>query len=489
MDRRDVMSIAAPALLAVTLVWLATALGIGITTDGTIYLEAAQRLALGQGYVEAAPCAVAGTLRPIMHYPPLYPWVLSLGIRLGLPPFDAARLLQIALAGANTALVAGVVRRWTRSAGAAALAGVLFAVALGVLEIHSAAWSEPLCLLLGLAGIAGAVVALETGRLLPLCLGAAALGAAALTRYAAGGLVAAMVVGQLVLGRGPALRRLGRAALAGAIGAAPLMAFAVRNVLVNGRPTDRTADLVPLGFAHLKSLLLVAGTWLVPGAERLPQLAPFAPVVMALGFAVLAAVLLVARRSALPAQLALVVFVHVALLLVSIAAFDHFSPLDQRNLMPAFQAALVALVVGLRELPWRRGLRAGVVALLVAGHGAAAVYAARYLHRQGRGYLTPAWRYPRLMARVAELPGDAAVISNLPDAVFFLAGHRACSFKRALGQATAAILYFEEPRRFAPRVVGGVADPGPGPAEAQGLAARLGFGHEERERNAVLYTP
>lgn len=494
MTRRGLLAVAVPALLAMAAVVLATHHGIGVTTDATVYLDAARHLAHGDGFVTSDACGARG-LVTVTHFPPLYPWLVSLGVRAGLTAVDAARWLQVLLAGANAGLIAFVVLRRTASPRAAALAGGLAATALGMLEVHTAAWSEPTFLFFAFVGLTLTAAALERPRWTTLVLGAAAIGAAALTRYVGGALIVTVALAHLLLGRQRLARRLLCAAAAGLVAAAPLVGFAARNVVLAGRATDRVADVQLPGLEHLRSLLVIAGSWLVPGAERLPELAAFGVAIVALGVALAAAVTLLGRGGEQRTMLALhrlAIAVYLALLLVSITTFDHGTPLDQRSLVPVLQSSLIIVVVGAARV-WsraRRWLRIGLLGGVCAVYGVAAAVAVRHLHATGRGYLAAAWRFDSLFARLAELPADVPTYSNLADAVTFLTGRRACLLPAtgALPAGPAAVLYFEDARRFTPRVVGGVADPGPGVAAAARLARAAGLGHEQRERNAVLFT-
>ena len=65
------LTIVGPALLAAALVLLATVLGIGVTPDATIYLDAARHLAAGGGFAFTDPCTLATgpvTLAPLHSF-------------------------------------------------------------------------------------------------------------------------------------------------------------------------------------------------------------------------------------------------------------------------------------------------------------------------------------------------------------------------------------------------------------------------------------
>jgi hypothetical protein len=466
------LAVGLPALAAAALALIATRHGVGVTPDAYYYLDAARHLAAGDGFTATLPCD--GSTGPVVHWPPLYPFVLSLGARVGIELTLFARLVQALLFAANVLLVGRILLARTGSTVAAAVGGLLLAVSLGMIEIHTAAWSEPLFLLLGVGGLWWTARAFDDGRWAPLLAGAALVGLAALTRYIGGALIVAIVLAHLVR------RRVGRAAVAGVVAALPLALFVVRNALLTGRPVNRAASASSaLEWEHLEALLVTAGSWLLPGADRLALVPHQELLVSAVALAGIAAAALAARREPV-FGLALALFP--ALLLVSIARFDRASPLDQRNLSLLVPCLLVVLVPALhRRLAVSRiraTLRTGV-ALLCAAHAAAALIAVRHLHREGRGYLAPRFD-------PGPLP-DVRLYSNFPDALHLRTGRQACPIERAV-TPPAAILYYDDARQFTPRGRAANSYRGGSYADARARAASLGLFRERRHGHAVLFT-
>jgi 4-amino-4-deoxy-L-arabinose transferase-like glycosyltransferase len=467
----------------VAIVLVATTLGIGVTSDATVYLDAARHLARGDGFVATESCT--GGTAPITHWPPLYPWVLSLGVRLGLEPLGAARALAALLLGANSALVAAIVLRSTRRWTAAAIAGGLTATSLCMLEVHTAAWSEPLALFLGLGGLTLTVHALERPDFRTVVLAAVVLGFATLTRYLGGSLVVAAALLHLVLSPAPPSRRFLFAAATSVVGAVPLATFMIRNLLLAGAPTDREIAFQTLGFEHARSILLVLGSWLVPGADRLAALAPLAPVMVGLG-GLFALALALLRGDQTCAVHRLFMVVYLVLFLVSVSFFDHDSPLDQRMLAPLFLSSLIVVTIGVSRLAASRW-RMAFVFFVTAAYVAACVAAVSHLQERGRGYLGREWHYEQTFATLASLPPDTNIQSNYPDAIHLLTGRAACPISESI-PASGVIVYFQDARRFSPRTVGGFTETGPGLEEARRRARAGGLVRETRERNAVLFS-
>jgi len=492
--RLTLLVLAGPALLAAGIALYATGLGIGVTPDAVTYLDAARHLALGDGFVTGGSCS--GALTPVTHFPPLYPWLLSVGVRLGLAPAAAARGLQVALFAASVFLAGALVLRATASRWATAVAGLLMATSLGMLEVHTAAWSEGPFLVLALVALGATAETLRTGSRPILVLAGIALGAAAVTRYVGGALVAAAVLAHLVLGSRPLRRRLASTAITALLAAAPLALLVARNLAVSGRPVDRVASLMPLTARHLETLLIVVGAWLLPGSDRAP-IFPYQPLLAAIVAATAVFGLALHRGDESSRLHRLFAAVYVALFLVSLATFDHASPIDQRNLAPIFPSLLIVGTCAAHAL-WRRVGRtariavAAGAALLVASSAVSAALAARYLHERGRGFLGRDWQYQHLTAAVARLPPETCVFSNYPAAIVFLADRGATDVpsparaERMKGHP-AALVYFSDARRFTPE--GSPVDPGPGEPAAAALARSVGWVEIDRERNGVLFAP
>ena len=337
---------------------------------------------------------------------------------------------------------------------------------------------------LGLSGLILTVHALERPDVRTVVVAAVVLGLAALTRYLGASLVVAAALAHLVLSPAPPWRRFRFAAATGVVGAVPLATFMLRNLLLAGAPTDREVALQALGFEHAQSILLVLGSWLVPGADRLTALAPFAPIVVGLG-GLLVLTLACVRGDQTCAVHRLFIVVYLVLLLVSISFFAR-SPLDQRMLAPVFLSSLIVVTIGVSRLAASRWRMAFVLFVSVA-YAAACVAAVRHLQERGRGYLGRDWQYEQTFAALASLPPDTSIQSNYPDAIYLLTGRATCPLSESI-PATGVIIYFHDARRFSPRTVGGFSETGPGLDEARRRARASGLLRETRERNAILFS-
>lgn len=504
-----------PAVGAAALLLYVTAVAIGVTPDSVIYLDAARYLADGQGYVAMRMGTVSP--QPLIHYPPLYPFALSVVMRLGLAPMAAARWLNAALFAANAWLIGALVFRATSSSTAAFLGAFLAAASIPLIEIHSAAWSDPLFLLFFLLGIFFIDRALQDMRVADLILAPLALGCAWLTRYAGGVLVFAAVASWVGLARESLRRRIGHAALIAFLGALPIGVWSLRNFLLAGALTNRPARFELLSFDRWITLFRVAGSWAFPGTDRF-SFFPFQDAFIALFIVGVIAALAFLRptskhtatsvdRSSSSLFSVLLIFsaAYAALLLVSIMFFDHGTPLDQRILSPLFAALLIVVIAFLARL-WRSGGRAartmvGLLAIYaILAYTAAAAASVRYLHENGRGFASKSWRYERIFARIAAADEKLWIYSNHPAAVYFLTGRQASEiprpgmrftvrnpwFKPPSDTGPALIVIFENAGQFRPRGAAWLKTQ-TAEAEMRARVESLGGVMLETERNAVLY--
>jgi hypothetical protein len=408
------------AAAAVAALLAATRWGIGTSPDSVHYVRAARLVA------EAGTSAAA---EPLTHFAPLYPLLLALGIRLDIFVLEWARIVNAVCLGLTVFATGMLVARSVRHAPWLGVVGaVLLAASVPALGVYTTALSEPVFLLLTIAGFALLARHLEAPSIPLLVAGAAVLGLAVFTRYAGAACVLTGGLALLVLGRQPLGTRVRDALLFGGVSAAPLLAWKLLHVSAAAGPARELA-FHPVGRGHAWQAIYTTSAWLL-----VPQAAPNVVRLAVLGLAAVAVLLAAVARwrrgEAAPrivAVCALFVGVYAAFLVLSLSFFDANTPLDDRILLPAFVAALV---VGLdlcgEAVASRR--RAAVVivlgALLVVTTGqlvASARMAARGFDR-GWGFSSRAWQESPTLARVGALPAGTVAYSNAPEIVYLHTG-------------------------------------------------------------------
>lgn len=427
-------------LWAGIMVLWATLPGIGLGPDSFDYVAAAESWAdsgrLGR-------LTGQGDFRPLTHFPPMYPVVLGVMERIGLPVAEASRWVNVA-ALAGVVVLCGVQIRLASGSEGAALAGAaLLAFSPILLGVFSWAMSDPLFLLLQASSICciGFYFRTVAGR--KWLLGAGVLASLAiLTRYAGislllGGLVAVL----LDRTRSSAARR-AEGALYLLAGSALPVAWLARNLLVSGTTFDRVLGWHPPTRGEWKIALRDGLEWILPG-EFVDGLAATPRYLFGFLLAVVFAATLLplwkrraaaaggkpASPQAMPQALMAYLAAYGLLLLLTVSIADRLTEIDRRTLAPAYAIWLV-LTISAAAFVWRTG-RSGVrVALgIVLGLGLAS-YALQTLDRvielsrDGQGYSAARWQVSPTAAFVRGA-GDVPIYTNDLAAVYFLAGRTA----------------------------------------------------------------
>ena len=434
------------SLLGMLFLWQSTPSGLGLVNDSAFYLEGADNLLAGQGYVRTSG---GGEIKPITHFPPLYSLLLAGAGLTGLELLVAARLLALLLFGITIFLLGLSVYQLSRSFIFALLGAFLLATSDVFLSVYSMALSEALFLALLLAAFLALSRGLERPSLGWLVGAGLLFSLATLTRYAGASLYLTAILALLLAGwTGKTLRwqALGKQVGALLAGGLPLLlawglasrfgsgAEAVGNRLVSWHP-----PALSMLFEAAKNLL----TWLAP--DDLLQAAPFFGRLLSLASLLLLPALFAwlawrawprrtpaATTSALAWLLVLHVPVYLGFLVVSLTLFDASTPLNARILSPAYLALLALFAGGLgwawRWLSHRRPRWRWVVALLgllaVAFSLLDGIAAVRDLGKDGQGFAHSGWQGSPAIQAVRDLP-PLILYSNKPTAIYLLTGRSA----------------------------------------------------------------
>jgi phosphate starvation-inducible membrane PsiE len=445
-----------PALLsgvvAFALVLMATdPPGPGLDPDALSYMGAAESVAAhGEYRIPKSDWTSADSTEPLAHFPPAYPTVLALPVRLGMAPPQAARLVQAAAAFVTITTLVLLVGLATSP-----VAGVLLAAALLAMtsmhEVHVSVLSEPLYL----ACTALVLAAMVSRPDRPLRAGIpAAVGV--MTRYAGASLVGAAVLWQLAR-EGTWLERVRRAALAAAPALLLQGIWVIRTRVLAGSDEIRKFAL----YGNLRPTLVQGGetlaAWLIPdpGFDRdaIPHRAMLA-LAAGCSLAVLGGIgVWRAWRSARAAQprvgqfvgasalhsdddralrtwrllaaSAVLLVCYLGIVLVSRLIADPEIPLDERILSPALLLLMTIVATGLAR--WWRDTRL-VVARVVVGvallwwwlAAAAATYAdARYALDWGSDFAGEPWRRSALLEWARTSGAASTLYTNWPGVVYF----------------------------------------------------------------------
>jgi len=405
-------------MVAMAAVTAATGKGLYVSPDSVFYVGSARNLLGGSG-LRSPP-----GLQPLGHFPPLFSLVLAAVGRTGLDPLDAARVVNVVVMGATVLLVGLVLRALTGSLPAALIGATLTAAAVDVLTFSAAALSEPLFVLLALAGLIVLSVYLDRRRPAALVAASALVSLAVLTRYVGVALIVAGIA--LLLWRGTERRWHGAVdgALFAAIALVPALGWLAWAGRVGGSG-GRDVALHLFGAGYLAQAPRPLARWVVPGlGSPMGPVVALAVVVAAVAFARRHAPFL-RRTSELPALLAVFAVVYLAVLVANRALIDATGRLDARFLMPLHVVAILLAVPAVYRLRAERVVAIAAGALVVAQVVGGLVWVASGLTDDGtrrRGYTARAWRESSIVAQVSLVDPAERVYSNGFDVIFFLTG-------------------------------------------------------------------
>lgn len=448
------------AVLAAAQVVYSTRLGLWAQSDSSVYLAAARNLLAGEGLRVIQPSGKEATLMP-----PLYSLKLAALGWLGFDLLDAARWLNVVLAGVSMLLSGWVMLRFSRTRWLALPGTLLLALFPVTVDLYSGMMTEAMYLTLMLFSFGALLAYLDQESRGWLAAAALAAGLGVLARFVGIVFLPAGVLAVLLLARSPWKRRLGDAMMFSAVSVLPVAAWAIwlyanpdaSPALGGPEWSNPWAYLAPVRNGMFGTLW----SWL-PFADVLPRdtkLLRLATVLAALLLPALAAIgarrLLGRRlrdwledRDARLAGLAAISIASFIAGFVLIYLFRSPAPdVDRRTLLPLFPLILFLLLATLSL--WLRGFKGrGLIAaqaacalVLLAGGAAylpASLRTMQDLHANGRGYSSPAWQNSAILAALKDVPPDLTRISNDNGALLYFTGRTALEVRERLRERPAA---------------------------------------------------
>lgn len=458
-------------LLAVAgtfLVLKATPEGLHLSDDSIAYIAGARSMLAGDGYREAW----LASNEPTTHFPPGFSSVLAFFGLFGLDPLRGTRFVNALLFGLNTGLLGILVWRMTPSLTAGLVIAALFVTNGDMLQVHTAAMSEPLFIFLSLCAFWNFDLYFErppssvgrgiAGEWWWLVACAAFAGMAYLTRYAGLALVATFIVAICVLRTSWRKRFTSIGVfLAGFLPFA--VGWALRNRIVAESGTNRvfvwhpiTGENIKLGFYTFSNFLIPVESWRKALAK--PAFIFEGLIIIVLG-AVLVWTLFKAwkyiskprqasalerggkeSREVISFTTGLYIFAYLASIVASMTMFDAATKFKLRILSPVFVGLLI-LVVAL-GIWLRKNYRPYVAVVLVIVLGLSIYKQSNtFAHwsQGGLGYASFQWYDSEAIAYLRELPDDVQIYTNEPAAVYLYVGRGANVLPDRFDTATAQV--------------------------------------------------
>lgn len=415
-------------ILGAILIAYSTSWGPWVFSDSTVYITVARNFIEGRGFGLVNP---SGVFRPLYHFPPLYPLILSSLSALGLNILDAARVLNITLFASFVVILGSAFYYTTKSMWVTIIYTCTIALLPELLKIFSGAMSEPLSICLGFSGLILLGVYIEKQSRFLLYCSALLVGLATITRYIAVAYLLAGLSVLLLLDRNGWRRKLVDIFQYFLIGIIPLVAWFI---WLNGQKNTARifhmsshiwSDLGPLR----KDVIGITWSWL-PFSDKLAPISYNSQKYILLFILLLIAslIILIKRRQKNWGRenhiviLAATFGVFILAYLLSLAFAYIFTvpqpDIDQRILLPVHLAGMV-LILGLlsyivnlgSQLKTLRYLQLlpliYLITFLPGSFGILQDY-----HQAGYGYTSKYWRESPTVKAVLEMPPNIALISN-----------------------------------------------------------------------------
>jgi hypothetical protein len=421
--------VAGLAVIAFSLVIIATRRGPGVSNDSVNYLTGAANLASGKGYVDWLGYAIT-----------VLPPGLSLTARLiaatGLDPLDSIRLLNAAAFGALVILAFVLSRRYVAQTWLSVVVAGATCFAPSLMVDSSYAWSEPIFCVL----VVGQLLVLDTlatrrsSTVHLLVFAGLIAGVAFLYRYA--GLVVLLLSVAVIAATA---REDGRRRASGRVATFSVMALVIPGMVVArnlhhgvGPMGDRGPSSETPGHV-LDTLVDGLGAWVLDTTTSL-SVRPAAVIAM---FGVVALAGLHAFRTHQLRQGPVIPAAFVGVYLAFVVGSElvtSLDPIDGRLLSPAFVPAAVTGAWTIESLLSNRNWSGALLVwtsaavLMVGGiavNGLSAVKQARALGDRGADYASVEWKSSSIVQAVSDLPEGAMVYSNEPAAIYYMTGRLA----------------------------------------------------------------
>lgn len=405
--------------IAALLVAILTHQSIALHSDSCGYLRAAR-----SGHFADVP----------IWQPPLYPWLLLLLAKSGIPAFTVAKIVNAICLAATTLVLAFGLPHITRAA--RYLTAALFFSSYTVLYNHAWAMSEPLFFVF----LFGALVALlkhssveEENNTSLLIVGAGLSALALLTRFASISLVPVFLVALLHKHWKRPIRLIRDWAIYGSITLTPLLALSVWNHTRSNSGLGHDLHINELTSHKLGQFRVTILEWFFPYRVFgiIPELAQWSLIVAIVAILAVGTFLAIRRcRSIYPfAVLWGFSAIYLAVVTATILLSDQQVPLDYRLLSPLY-IGLLALGVCIADSLLRRprlGLPVTILILLAVLYFAAftayrGVAFARSTFSRGLGYGSKAWASSETLQYVRTHADSFTLFSNAPEAIELLTG-------------------------------------------------------------------
>jgi len=217
--------------------------GVGISADSLVYLGAADSIATGKGAITISshytPLTPAGA--PLTIFPPAYPALVAVIIRLGLPAASSAKWFHVLMMAATVFLIGIFTCLATEGSVTATLSSILlFGTSADIWNIYTMAWSESPFIVFCLSAFVLLLMHVAKPNYFLLIGASLSAGLALMTRYLGVTIIPPMILAVLFLSGGRLRDRIKDSLLLIAVSGCLMAAWLIRNILLANSATDRS---------------------------------------------------------------------------------------------------------------------------------------------------------------------------------------------------------------------------------------------------------
>jgi len=406
------------SLIGTLIILYITRWGTGLSEDSLMYNSGAEGLLNGRGFSYVTE---KGAVAPIINWPPMYSLALTPFGLAGVSVIEGARWLNALLFGLSILLIGYMIYRDT-AFWPAIFGSLLFLTSVLTLEIYAMAWSEPLYISLGLAGLYFLDNYIKEPKVYPLIIAALLTGAAVLTRYVGVAMIVTLCLSVLIFSKQALLRRFIDCLIAGLVSSLPLLLWVIRNRVVSGHISTVESQIHLITARHILDGIYSVSLWLLP--ERTNLILRGAVLAIVGGAFLLMIVRL--RKSSLPSicylnALYVLVYCLVLAIFISFIAITF----DARYLSPVFVSVVIILACCLGHLSLQVGksVRIGITVLCVLSslyYAGFAISKAKKIRQDGLGFEGRRWKQSEIISLARNLPDDVRIYANAALAIHFL---------------------------------------------------------------------
>ena len=427
--------------------------GAGVSPDSTYYLAAAQNFLSGQGLQILGP---DGGFVPLTLWPPLFPIILAVFGRLGIEVYEAARVWNALMLGANVLLVGLIVARITIPSRIAPVVGsMLMLISVDIVSVHAWVWSDPTTMFFGFLGFLLIDHFLVEKKFVFLVTSAICCGLALITRYAAIPFMAVGIIALLLFQRGERLiKRFLLSITYAVLSLAPLIFWIIRNQSLTGNSIGRAIGFDAEQLRRLEVGLAVVSDWILPGRIS-GEIRGWIGLLFLLGWLAAAVIYGIVKSkdeykskhhaplTYLPQLIVFFFLLYSSMLLLGMTLFKPGFPLNNRILTLLYVAIVIGSIgiahevfhgIQLRVLNsgtcekkmWKTSILVFII-LIIGWVGFQLVHTGKWTqgaYNKGLGYASRSWRDSSEIKYIKDLPVDALIYSNGPDAIYFLTDRR-----------------------------------------------------------------